>query len=210
VNTSAPEIRIEPQARWPRQMTPGRPYLIELDLRLASSDWPYADEEFAFTFLVDGGPGITVDSLGNSTVVLHRFGGTYGPARFVAVADEWQGDHFLWLSLLTQRGIVARTDKLPVTIRGVDDDIQEEAGTALPGFAREALARAGRNDPGRQFYFMVQLEPGGFRPDHYLTTVWSQLPGDYPVTLLPGAPNGGYTEHYRGGALFAAEAHDGR
>jgi hypothetical protein len=47
-----------------------------------------------------------------------------------------------------------------------------------------AEARAVRDDPRGQQYFMVQLEPGGFQPGRYITTVWSQRPGDYPVTLL--------------------------
>jgi len=176
-------LEIEPLVRWPRRMTPGQAYLVEVDLRLGSDfGWPYEEEEFAFTFLLDGGPKITIDALGESTVVLHRFGGTYGPARFVATAEDATGDQALWLSLLTQRGILARTDKLAVTIRSPAEKSDEDSA-ALSDFTRRVLSTAMQPD-ARVHYFMVKLEPGGPRQDHYFITIWSQQDQEYPVPLV--------------------------
>jgi hypothetical protein len=163
-------------------MTQGTQYLIEVDLRLVG-EWPYQEEELAFTFLVDGGPGITVDALDDSVVMLHRFGGTYGPARFVAVADDAATENSLWLSMLTQRGVLTRTDRLPVAIGDAGDDTKS-GSFALPGFARRAFTEASRLGATNQGCLTIQLEPGGFRPDQYLTSIWSQQNGQYPVPVL--------------------------
>lgn len=184
MNASARSLEIEPTARWPRRMKPGQPYLVEIDLLYKGDpNWHYEEEEFAFTFLLDGTPHITVTALGGSTVILHRSGRTYGPARFVVVADERSGDHFLWLSLLTQHGLLSRTDQLRVTILGPEQEADDE-GPILQGFAARVLARASQQAADVPHYFIVQLTPYIPRPDTYLTTVWSQRASDYPVTLL--------------------------
>ncbi len=184
VNASARSLKIEPTARWPRRMKPGQPYLVEIDLLYKGDpDWRYEEEEFAFTFLLDGTPHVTVTALGGSTVILHRSGRTYGPARFVVVADERSGNHFLWLSLLTQHGLLTRTDQLLVTILGPGQDTDDE-GPVLQEFASRVLARASQQAAGVPHHFIVQLTPYIPRPDSYLTTVWSQRASDYPVALL--------------------------
>ena len=163
-------------------MKSGQPYLVELDLLYRGGPrWPYEEEEFTFIFLLDGAPHITATALGDSSVALHGPDGTYGPARFVVIADEQPGDTFLWLSLLTRRGLLARTDKLPVTIQRSGQDARDES-PVLEDFARRVLART--SEPAVLHYLIVQLMPDARRPDYYLTTVWSEQPGDYPVTLL--------------------------
>ena len=47
------------------------------------------------------------EHLGDTSVVVHRFGGTYGPARFVVAVDDAADEGIrtgLWLTLSTQRG----------------------------------------------------------------------------------------------------------
>ncbi|GAA4188392.1 hypothetical protein GCM10022252_23580 [Streptosporangium oxazolinicum] len=115
---SPPTIRLEPLVSWPQTMTVGQEYLVTVDLRLAEpgDEWPYQEEEFAFSCMLDGGERIAVESVDDISVILHRFGGTYGPARFIVTALGDTGDHQLWLSLSTQRGATVRTDPLPVRI----------------------------------------------------------------------------------------------
>ena len=164
-------------------MKPGQPYLVEVELRYKGKpSWPYEEEEFTFTFLLDGAPHVTATALGNSTVVLHRSGETFGGARFVVVADERSGDHSLWLSMLTQRGLVARADRLPVTILSSGQDADEDP--VLPDFARRVLTTTWQQPTALQHYFIVQLMPSVPRPDTYITTVWSQEANDYAETLL--------------------------
>lgn len=175
-------LEIEPIVRWPRRMTPGLAYLVEVDLVHAGhGTWPYDDEELTFTIMLSGGPWITVEALGDSALILHRFGGTYGPARFVAVADEAVGPRSLWLNLLTERGVIARTDELPTLVARSKPDRAEET-TFLPDITRRVLSRTLRS--GVQHFVMIEVAPAGVRMDTYHTTLWSQVESDYPVTLL--------------------------
>ncbi|WP_326829447.1 serine protease [Streptosporangium sp. NBC_01810] len=139
---SPPTIQLEPLVSWPRAMTVGQEYLVTVDLRLArpGDEWPYREEEFAFSCMLDGGERIAVESVDDISVILHRFGGTYGPARFVVTARGDAGDHELRLSLSTQRGATVRTDTLPVRITalasGAEDrhvDFQAVPGKPWPG-----------------------------------------------------------------------------
>ena len=114
-----PEVSIQPEVRWPRQVVAGGSYLITVDLRLTdpAAPWPYEQEEFAVGCMLDGRPVCTVRALGDPGVVLHRFGGTYGPARFVAEipADRTDlTDAALWLTLTTGGGVPFYISKLPL------------------------------------------------------------------------------------------------
>ncbi|WP_440072377.1 trypsin-like serine peptidase [Streptosporangium sp. OZ121] len=124
---SPPTIQLEPLVSWPRTMTVGQEYLVTVDLRLArpGDEWPYREEEFAFGCMLDGGERIAVESVDDVSVILHRFGGTYGPARFVVTARGETGDHELRLSLSTQRGATVRTDTLPVRITALASDEED-------------------------------------------------------------------------------------
>ncbi|MEV0753731.1 hypothetical protein [Streptosporangium sp. NPDC050280] len=138
---SPPTIQLEPLVSWPRTMTVGQEYLVTVDLRLArpGDEWPYREEEFVFSCMLDGGERIAVESVDDISVILHRFGGTYGPARFVVTARGEAGDHRLRLSLSTQRGATVRTDMLPVRITALPPgenrrvDLQAIPGIPLPG-----------------------------------------------------------------------------
>jgi tetratricopeptide (TPR) repeat protein len=112
-----PEITIRPVVSWPRQVQPGGSYEITVDLRLADPDapWPYDEEELAVGCMIDGRPFCAVRVLGDAGVVLHRFGGTYGPARFVAEFPAGRADFTdaaLWLTLTTAGGVPFYTGRL--------------------------------------------------------------------------------------------------
>ncbi|RBM16862.1 FxSxx-COOH system tetratricopeptide repeat protein [Streptomyces sp. PT12] len=118
-----PLVALRPVVGWPRRMAPGRAHVITVDLELAdpAGPWPYEREEFEIGCMLDGRPGITVEAVGVPAVVLHRFGGTYGPARFVAQVDEAPGPEAegpLLLTLVTAGGVPFRTVPLGVTIGG--------------------------------------------------------------------------------------------
>ncbi|MGW2305164.1 tetratricopeptide repeat protein [Streptomyces sp. NPDC001809] len=87
---SEASVPLVPVVSWPREVEPGRRYLVTVDVRLdaGAPSWPYEREEFAIGCMLVGRSGMTVEALGATTVVLHRFGGTYGPARFLAQMEE--------------------------------------------------------------------------------------------------------------------------
>ncbi|WP_424533744.1 NYN domain-containing protein [Sphaerisporangium viridialbum] len=130
------QLRLEPVVSWPRSMTAGRPHLVAVDLRLAGPirDWPYEEEEFAFTCVLDGSTGFSVAAVHDASVIVHRFGGSYGPAEFVVTPDETLGDRSLWLTIVTPRGVVIRTIELPAGVNA-------EAAGDIPTVTRPVLAK---------------------------------------------------------------------
>ncbi|MFE7560013.1 hypothetical protein [Kitasatospora sp. NPDC057500] len=140
-----PSVPLRPLVSWPHLAEPGRSYLVTVDVEIAGSDpvpeWPYDQEEFAIGCMLAGCPGIEIEALGPTAVVLHRFGGTYGPARFVAhvaaeplpsASDAEAEEPGLQLTLVTAGGIPFRTINLPVGIdRNAGGPGTEEPPTVL-------------------------------------------------------------------------------
>ncbi|MFJ2953164.1 FxSxx-COOH system tetratricopeptide repeat protein [Streptomyces sp. NPDC087270] len=111
-------LRVEPVVGRPRVAEAGRGYLVTVDLRSTCDPdaWPYEQEEFAFGIALDGSPHLVCEALGHPSVVLHRFGGTYGPARFVVTAGAEPGPALLRLSVFNAHGVPVRTAGLPVEV----------------------------------------------------------------------------------------------
>ena len=110
------EIGIQPLVNWPRTVEPGHSYWITVDLRITEPfTWPYDDEELMVGCMIDGRPTCRVLASGDAGVVLHRFGGSYGPAYFLAEVPLNQtdfSDAALWLTLTTAGGIPFYTGRL--------------------------------------------------------------------------------------------------
>ena len=123
-------LRIEPVVSRPHTARAGGTYLVTVDLRgPAEPDvWPYDEEEFAFGIALDGGPQLVCEAIGHPGVVLHRFGDTYGPARFVVTAGPRSGTAVLRLSVSNSFGVPVRTVGLPVEVlpAAADDRPGEE------------------------------------------------------------------------------------
>jgi tetratricopeptide (TPR) repeat protein len=135
-------LLIEPVVAWPRRAETGCDYLVTVDLRGPlpagdgpEPDWPWTEEEFTFTVALQGaGPDIVCAALDEPTVVLHRFGGTYGPARFAVSTGNDPGTASLWLTISNQWGVPVRKAELRSEIR------VREAG-------RSPLAEPARDQP---------------------------------------------------------------
>lgn len=86
-------IQIRPIINYPREAQIGQTYLMTIDVQLASPDasWPYPDEEYPITFILNTQPYFRYEPLNGERdpgIVLHRFGGTYGPAQYLLTASE--------------------------------------------------------------------------------------------------------------------------
>lgn len=77
-------ISVRPQIRYPRKTQVGATCVMTVDLEhsIAPEDWPYAEEEYPIHCFLDTGPLFEHEPIGNRTIVVHRFGGSYGPAMF--------------------------------------------------------------------------------------------------------------------------------
>lgn len=113
-------LMIEPLVGWPRKAQAGQSYLVTVDLNgpVDGATWDRfgGEEEFDFGVALDGSPRFVCEALGEPTVVLHRFGGTYGPARFVVTAHRVPGPATLWLTISNRWGVPVRTVELPSEI----------------------------------------------------------------------------------------------
>jgi hypothetical protein len=78
-------ISVQPIVSYPREAMVGKAYLMTVDLSVseADADWPFEEEELAIHCFIDATPGFISQPLGDAAILLHRFGGTYGPAEFL-------------------------------------------------------------------------------------------------------------------------------
>ncbi|MFG2672095.1 FxSxx-COOH system tetratricopeptide repeat protein [Streptomyces sp. NPDC048445] len=118
-------LLIEPVVGWLSEVGPGVVQCVGVDLRgpLNARDeedseaWPYEEEELAFSVSLDGAPHFVCEVLDDPGLVLHRFGGTYGPARFLVTAGPATGPGVLRLTISNQWGAPVRRAELPCRIQ---------------------------------------------------------------------------------------------
>lgn len=128
-------LLLQPRVGWHRQMTVGRRHLVAVDLALVAQDgapapWPLPQEETTYTLELDGGADFDQWVVHDPAVVLHRFGGSYGPAEFV-VTPRKDGERSLWLTIINPGGIPIGDHELEVTV--IPDGHPERADGADPG-----------------------------------------------------------------------------
>ena len=117
MTTQTAQVAIQPLVGWPHEARQGETYLMTVDVRLAAGAiWPYEHEEFPIYCMLTGGQAYSIRPLGMPAVVLHRFGGSYGPARFLLKALESTDDSGLRLSLLNKWGMPILGVPLPMRI----------------------------------------------------------------------------------------------
>ncbi|WNI29273.1 FxSxx-COOH system tetratricopeptide repeat protein [Streptomyces sp. ITFR-6] len=142
-------LLIEPVVGWLSEVGPGVVQCVGVDLRGPlnarneedGEAWPYEEEELAFSVSLDGAPHFVCEVLDDPGLVLHRFGGTYGPARFLVTAGTATGPGVLRLTISNQWGAPVRRAELPCLIREPaepDEDLSRPAGHWLPGSAGPA------------------------------------------------------------------------
>ncbi|WP_433789135.1 FxSxx-COOH system tetratricopeptide repeat protein [Actinoplanes sp. CA-252034] len=110
-------VGVQPVVSWHTDERSPHCRIISVDLRLAdpTTQWPYEEEEFLVGCMLDGRPRCTVRALDSAGVILHRFGGTYGPAWFRVEPADAAADlagATLWLTLTTAGGIPFHTAAL--------------------------------------------------------------------------------------------------
>jgi type I restriction enzyme M protein len=86
-----PPLQLKPIISYPRVAEAGRQYLLSIDVQLTDgSPWPYQEEEFEISFVLETAPFFTHEPLGEQEpgIVLHRFGSTYGAAEYLLTASQ--------------------------------------------------------------------------------------------------------------------------
>ncbi|MEV0567776.1 hypothetical protein [Dactylosporangium sp. NPDC050588] len=112
-------VQLRPIVSWPRIVRPNTSYLLTVDVELAEPGaWPYAEEEYAVGCVFAGTLWCSTEPLGSTMLLLHRFGGTYGPVRFALHVGYNRPATPLVLTLLTGGGVPFHQLRLPVERAG--------------------------------------------------------------------------------------------
>ena len=149
-------VRVQPKASWPDKVVPGLSYVVTVDVGV-DGDWPYEEEEFEVGCTVDGSPGLCVEAVGNSALVLHRFGGSYGAAHFLLHVGDLPvgGQVGLQVTLFTAGGLPFHSVRLDVA--------RDDVPARMPARPSTAGAESAR-PPAPRRYSVEPLPPSGPPP----------------------------------------------
>lgn len=103
---------------YPREAQVGRTYLMTIDLHPQEGfEWQHAEEEYPIYFKA-GSDLFHSKPVSEPVVVLHRFGGSYGEAKFLLAARGEEMEGKIWITLVNQWGVHIRTIQLsPINIK---------------------------------------------------------------------------------------------
>ncbi len=91
MNTAiAPELIVEPILQYPRLAAVGTAFLLTVDLKPQQygESWTYSElEELAIRCIINSGTLFRVEFLGEPVLIVHRYGGTYSPVRFLLTPE---------------------------------------------------------------------------------------------------------------------------
>ena len=91
-----PSIPIKPVISYPHQAEVGKTYLMTVDLEQTDDfhQWHYEEEEYPIYCIVDTDFLFKSKPVGEPIILLHRFGGSYGAAKFLLTAaqEEMEGE----------------------------------------------------------------------------------------------------------------------
>ncbi len=117
INTEQREVAIKALISYPREAEVGQTYLVtvdvETDIDKSGRDWPYAKEEYALYCILDTEPLFTHESVGKPTIILNRFGGSYGPATFLLTAATQLQSGAMAVTLINEQGMPLHQVTLP-------------------------------------------------------------------------------------------------
>jgi hypothetical protein len=192
---------LQPKLTWPREMTVGRRYLVEVDLNVVSRDgtrpeWPAAEEEYAYTCALDGGGEFDLWAVHDANVLVHRFGGSYCPAQYVVTPRARTGRlrdeaavevRWLVLSIVNRWGVPVGTRKMQVTVHAKAPETVQPRPRPVP-------AEISPTPPDQTVGDQVRIRPDDDRPPAPPTTPDSAFRERQPAWsgTRPTAPDAGY------------------
>ena len=86
----AAELTVEPILQYPRLVEVGTAFLLTINLKPQQfgDTWTYPElEEVPIRCIINSGTLFKVEFLGEPVVIVHRYGGTYSPARFLLTPE---------------------------------------------------------------------------------------------------------------------------
>jgi len=120
-----PPLSVQPVISYPREAQVGKTYLMTIDLEPSGDEWHYEEEEYPIYCMLETSPLFSNKPVGEPAVVLHRFGGSYGAAKFLLTAAQEEMEGEIKVTLVNGWGV-------PVRVITLDDvKIRQEVNRAL-------------------------------------------------------------------------------
>jgi type I restriction enzyme R subunit len=115
-------LQLKPIISYPREAQVGKTYLVSIDVQLATpnASWDFPEEEYTIGFILNTSPYFTCEPLHDvwPTIILHRYGGTYGPAEFLFTAAEHEIERGqISITLVNGWGIPMARLELPCEVK---------------------------------------------------------------------------------------------
>jgi tetratricopeptide (TPR) repeat protein len=107
-------IAVKPIIKYPREAQVGKTYLMTIELQPEEGfEWRYDEEEYPIYCTVDS-ELFSSQPVGEPVIVLHRFGGSYGEARFLLTTKESQQGK-IRVTLVNRYGVLINAISLEVS-----------------------------------------------------------------------------------------------
>ncbi len=102
-------LAVKPIIKYPREAQVGKTYLMTIDLQPEEGfEWQYEEEEYPIYCSVNS-ELFASKSVGEPVVVLHRFGGSYGEAKFLLTASQVEQEGKFKVTLTNRWGVPIKT-----------------------------------------------------------------------------------------------------
>ncbi len=119
-------IAVKPIITYPREAQVGKTYLMTIDLQPEENfEWQYDEEEYPIYCTVDS-KLFSSKPVGEPVVVLHRFGGSYGEAKFLLTATDEVTEGEVSITLVNAWGLSIKTIKVLSSLRAIQNVIPEK------------------------------------------------------------------------------------
>ena len=110
--SDAPTLSVKPIIHYPREVQVGKTYLMTIDLQPEEGfEWQYEEEEYPIYCSVDS-ELFSSKPVGEPVVILHRFGGSYGEAKFLLTAALESGQGNIKVILINAWGVPVKVLEL--------------------------------------------------------------------------------------------------
>ncbi|WNZ46128.1 hypothetical protein Q2T42_30530 [Leptolyngbya boryana CZ1] len=111
-------ITVQPVISYPREAEVGKTYLMTIDLQVVEgSEWQFEEEEYPIYCIVESEPLFKCKAVGESAIVLHRFGGSYGAAKFLITSVKGETIGEIKLTLINTWGVPVKQISLATSNR---------------------------------------------------------------------------------------------
>jgi hypothetical protein len=140
-------LAVKPIIHYPREAQVGKTYLMTIDLQAEDGfEWQYEEEEYPIYCKVDS-ELFSSKPVGEPVVVLHRFGGSYGGAKFLLTAALELAQGNINVALINAWGVpikVLRLDQVKLVMTKLiqaesDLTIETEVTITAPLYANSGM-----------------------------------------------------------------------